>query len=148
MGHVFKLGTFLSEKLGAIYIDDKGVPHPIVMGCYGIGLGRLLAAAIEQSHDVKGIIWPLSIAPYQIYLCPLYQEDSKIDEAAENLYAELEAGGEALSGLRDEVYSKLQEYDNYLHDNYTVVAHPIRNLVGMSLGALLHSTVHAKVRQP
>ena len=63
--------------------------------------------------------------------------------------AELEAGGgEALSGLRDEVYGKLQEYDNYLHDNYTVVAHPIRNLVGMSLGALLHSAVYARSRQP
>jgi len=63
--------------------------------------------------------------------------------------AELEAGGnEALSGLRDEVYGKLQDYDNYLHDNYTVVAHPIRNLVGMSLGALLHSAVYARGRQP
>jgi hypothetical protein len=63
--------------------------------------------------------------------------------------AELEdGGGETLSGLRDEVYGKLQEYDNYLHDNYTVAAHPIRNLVGMSLGALLHSAVYAKGRQP
>jgi hypothetical protein len=63
--------------------------------------------------------------------------------------AELEAGGrETLSGLRDEVYGKLQDYDNYLHDNYTIVAHPIRNLVGMSLGAILHSAVYAKGRQP
>jgi len=63
--------------------------------------------------------------------------------------AELEVGGgETLSGLRDEVYGKLQEYDNYLHDNYTVAAHPIRNLVGMGLGALLHSAVYAKGRQP
>jgi len=67
--------------------------HPIVMGCYGIGLGRLLAAAIEQNHDDKGIIWPMSIAPYHIYLCPLYPENPQVATAAENLYAELEAEG-------------------------------------------------------
>ncbi|GAJ04967.1 unnamed protein product, partial [marine sediment metagenome] len=77
--------------LGAFFIDEKGTSHPIVMGCYGIGLGRLLAAAIEQYHDDKGIIWPMPIAPYHIYLCPLYREDSKVSEVAENLYAELEA---------------------------------------------------------
>ncbi|GAH51887.1 unnamed protein product, partial [marine sediment metagenome] len=77
VGHVFKLGTFLSEKLGAFFINPKGVSQPIVMGCYGIGLGRLLAAAIEQSHDDKGIIWPLPIAPYHIYLCSLHPENSQ-----------------------------------------------------------------------
>ncbi|GAI94400.1 unnamed protein product, partial [marine sediment metagenome] len=76
VGHVFKLGTFFSEKLGALFIDDRGVSHPIVMGCYGIGIGRLMAAAIEQSHDDKGIIWPLPIAPYHVYLCSLYREGS------------------------------------------------------------------------
>jgi len=93
VGHIFKLGTFLSEKLGALFIDAKGISHPIVMGCYGIGLGRLLAAAIEQNHDDKGIIWPLPIAPYHIYLCPLYREGSRVAEVAENLYNELEAEG-------------------------------------------------------
>jgi len=93
VGHVFKLGTFLSEALGALFIDDKGISHSIVMGSYGIGLGRLLAAAIEYYHDDKGIIWPLSLAPYHIYLCPLYREGSKVSEVAENLYAELEAEG-------------------------------------------------------
>ena len=93
VGHVFKLGTFLSEKLNAQFIGAKGVLQPIVMGCYGIGLGRLLAAAVEQSHDDKGIIWPLPVAPYHIYLCPLYREDSKVAGVAENLYGELEAEG-------------------------------------------------------
>jgi len=93
VGHVFKLGTFLSEKLGASFIDPDGNSHPIVMGCYGIGLGRLLAAAVEQNHDDKGIIWPLPIAPYQIYLCPLHREGSKVSEVAESLYVELEAAG-------------------------------------------------------
>ena len=103
VGHVFKLGTFLSEALGALFIDEKGTSHPIVMGCYGIGLGRLLAAAIEHYHDDKGIVWPLPIAPYHVYLCPLYREDTKVSEVAENLYAKLEAEGlEVLFDDREE----------------------------------------------
>jgi len=103
VGHVFKLGTFISEKLDASFIDEKGESHPIVMGCYGIGLGRLLAAAIEQNHDDKGIIWPTPIAPYHIYLCPLHREGSKVSEIAENLYAELESEGlEVLFDDREE----------------------------------------------
>ncbi len=93
VGHTFKLGTFISQKLGALFIDASGQSHPIVMGCYGIGLGRLLAAAIEQSHDDKGIIWPLAIAPYHIYLCPLYLENPQVATAAEKLYADLTAQG-------------------------------------------------------
>jgi prolyl-tRNA synthetase len=103
VGHIFKLGTFLSEKLDAYFIDEKGKSHPMVMGCYGIGLGRLMAATIEQNHDDKGIIWPMSVAPYQVYLCPLYREGSKVDEVAERLYAELEAEGlEVLFDDREE----------------------------------------------
>jgi len=89
VGHVFKLGTFLSERLGANYLDKDGSNKPIIMGCYGIGVGRLLAAAVEQNHDDKGIIWPLPIAPYQVCLCPLKIEDAKVMEAAESIYAEL-----------------------------------------------------------
>ncbi|MBI2328615.1 MAG: proline--tRNA ligase, partial [Chloroflexi bacterium] len=72
VGHTFKLGTVISQKMGAHFIDQGDLSRPIVMGCYGIGLGRLLAAGIEQNHDDKGIIWPLAIAPYDIYHCPLY----------------------------------------------------------------------------
>ena len=93
VGHVFKLGTFVSEKLGALYTDASGISRSIVMGCYGIGLGRLMAAVIEHSHDAKGIIWPPSIAPYQVYLCPLYLENPEVRTAAEKLYTELEAQG-------------------------------------------------------
>jgi len=93
VGHVFKLGTFLSEKLGAFFTDDEGISHPMVMGCYGIGLGRLLAAVIEQNHDDKGIIWPLTIAPYHIYLCSLYRGGSNVSEVAEKLYSKLETEG-------------------------------------------------------
>ncbi|MFC2034711.1 proline--tRNA ligase [Chloroflexota bacterium] len=93
VGHTFKLGTFISQELGAYFIDQSGLSHPIIMGCYGIGLGRLLAAAIEQNHDAKGIIWPLAIAPYQIYLCPLYRDGSNVLEITENLYTDLTAHG-------------------------------------------------------
>ncbi|MCX5994337.1 MAG: proline--tRNA ligase, partial [Chloroflexi bacterium] len=89
VGHVFKLGTFLSERLGAYYLDKDGSNKPIIMGCYGIGVGRLLAAAVEQNHDEKGIIWPLPIAPYQVCLCPLKIEDAQVMVAAEAIYAEL-----------------------------------------------------------
>jgi len=103
IGHVFKLGTFLSKALGANFIDEKGDSRPIIMGCYGIGLGRLLAAAVEHYHDDKGIIWPLSIAPYQVYLCPLYREDMNISDAAEKLYTELQSAGlEVLFDDREE----------------------------------------------
>ncbi|MBI2866051.1 MAG: proline--tRNA ligase [Chloroflexi bacterium] len=93
VGHVFKLGTFFSQRLGATYLDREGTQRPIIMGCYGIGVGRLLAAAIEAHHDDKGIIWPVSIAPYHIYLCPLNLDQAPVREAAESLYQELTQRG-------------------------------------------------------
>lgn len=93
VGHIFKLGTFISQRLGALFTDQNGVSQPIVMGSYGIGLGRLLAALIEYSHDDKGVIWPLSIAPYHIYLCPLHLENPQVAAKAEKLYADLETEG-------------------------------------------------------
>jgi prolyl-tRNA synthetase len=103
VGHVFKLGTFISEKFGASFLDNDGKSRPIVMGCYGIGLGRLLAAIVEQSHDDKGIIWPLSVAPYQVYLCPLSLEKSAVLPTAERIYQELQKEGiELLFDDRDD----------------------------------------------
>jgi len=73
------------------------------MGCCGIGLGRLLAAVVEHYHDDKGIVWPLSIAPYQVYLCPLYREDANVSEVAEKMYSELQSAGlEVLFDDREE----------------------------------------------
>lgn len=89
VGHVFKLGIFYSDKMGASFLDQNGKSHPIIMGTYGIGLGRLLAAAVEQNHDDKGIIWPAAIAPYHVYLCPLRIENPEITETAEKLYQDL-----------------------------------------------------------
>jgi prolyl-tRNA synthetase len=103
VGHVFKLGTFISEKFGASFLDDAGKSRPIIMGCYGIGLGRLLAAIIEQSHDDKGIIWSLSLAPYQVYLCPLSLDKSAVLSTAERIYQELQKEGiEVLFDDRDD----------------------------------------------
>ena len=103
VGHIFKLGTFLSEKFGAFCLNSDGISQPIVMGCYGIGLGRLLAAIVEQSHDDKGIIWPLSVAPYQVYLCPLHLDNPELSSSAEDMYQKLEEQGiEVLFDDRDE----------------------------------------------
>ena len=102
VGHIFKLGTRYSEPFNATYLDEKGEKHLIVMGCYGLGVSRLMAAAVEQNHDEKGIIWPAAIAPYQVYLCPLYREGTKVAEVSEKLYKDLnEAGIEVLFDDRD-----------------------------------------------
>ncbi len=93
VGHIFKLGTFFSEALGANYLDREGQHQPIIMGCYGIGVGRLLAAAIEQNHDDKGIMFPAPIAPYQVHLVGLNLADEQVAEEAERLYQELKDQG-------------------------------------------------------
>jgi prolyl-tRNA synthetase len=103
VGHIFKLGTLISEKFGASFLDDAGKSRPIVMGCYGIGLGRLLAAIVEQSHDDNGIIWPFSVAPYPVYLCPLSLDKSAVLPTAEKIYQELQKEGiEVLFDDRDD----------------------------------------------
>ena len=103
VGHIFKLGTFFSERLGANYLDGEGKQRPIIMGCYGIGVGRLLAAAIEQNHDERGIIFPPLIAPYQVHLLSLNPEDAGVHQAAAELYQRLqETGFEVLYDDREE----------------------------------------------
>ncbi len=93
VGHVFKLGTFYSQRLGATFLDKEGTQQPIIMGCYGIGVGRLLASAVEAQHDDKGIIWPVSIAPYHVHICALNVDQPPVRQAAESLYQELTALG-------------------------------------------------------
>ena len=89
VGHIFKLGTFFSEAIGAYYLDREGQQRPITMGCYGIGVGRLLATAIEQNHDDKGIIFPTPLAPYQVHLVGLNLADPHVVQAADELYQRL-----------------------------------------------------------
>ncbi len=94
VGHVFKLGTKYSEKLGAHYLDETGARQPAVMGCYGIGVTRTLQAVIEQCNDKDGIIWPMSVAPYQVCITPLnVAPDNAGMKLAERYYAELTAQG-------------------------------------------------------
>jgi prolyl-tRNA synthetase len=104
VGHVFKLGTKYSEKLGATFLDEAGTRKPAVMGCYGIGVTRTLQAVIEQCNDKDGIIWPLSVAPYQVCITPLgVAPDSATMKLAEKIYAELTARGvEVILDDRDE----------------------------------------------
>ena len=93
LGHVFKLGTKYSATVGATYLDREGVARPRVMGCYGIGAGRLLACIIEQHHDDKGIIWPVSVAPFQVHLVSLAGNDPRLAQAADALYERLVGAG-------------------------------------------------------
>lgn len=94
VGHVFQLGTRYSEDMKATYLDEHGKPQLMQMGCYGIGITRILGAAIEQNFDGKGIIWPTSIAPFEVVLCPMgYDRSDTVREATDSLYAELTAAG-------------------------------------------------------
>ena len=93
VGHVFKLGTFYTRTIGAEYSDDQGGLNAIVMGCYGIGVTRVLAAAIEQNHDDAGIVYPPPIAPFQVHLLALNADNPDVGPAAEQTYADLEELG-------------------------------------------------------
>lgn len=93
VGHIFKLGTKYSKALKAVYLDENGQERHIVMGCYGIGVGRTVAAAIEQNHDRDGIIFPIPIAPFEVVILPLQMHESPVVEAAEKLYTELSDRG-------------------------------------------------------
>jgi prolyl-tRNA synthetase len=93
MGHVFKLGTMYSEILGVEYLDEAGERQPAVMGCYGIGVERMLAAIIEANHDADGILWPPSVAPYDVHVVLLNQEQPAVTGAASEVEQMLEAAG-------------------------------------------------------
>jgi prolyl-tRNA synthetase len=94
VGHVFQLGTAYSESMKATFLDENGKPAPLQMGCYGIGVTRILGAAIEQNFDDKGIIWPTAIAPFEVVLCPMGMDRSEmVKDETEKLYAALQAAG-------------------------------------------------------
>ncbi len=94
VGHVFQLGTTYSEAMKATYLDESGKPQPLVMGCYGIGVTRILGAAIEQNFDDRGIIWPTSIAPFEVVLCPMgYDRSEAVKTEIDKLYAQLSEAG-------------------------------------------------------
>ena len=104
VGHIFQLGTKYSEAMNATVLGDNGKPKTMIMGCYGIGVSRIVAAAIEQNHDDQGIIWPSAIAPFQVAIVPLNMQKSEaVKAAAEDLYQKLQSQGfEVLLDDRDE----------------------------------------------
>ncbi len=103
VGHVFKLGTKYSEALGAKFLDDQEKQHPIIMGCYGIGVNRIIASLVETSHDDFGIIWPMSLAPYELLITPLNVKSEEVMKVANGLYDDLRAAGvEVLMDDRDQ----------------------------------------------
>jgi prolyl-tRNA synthetase len=103
VGHIFKLGTRYSEALGATVLDDEGKSHPIIMGSYGIGIGRAMAAIVEVHNDANGIIWPVSVAPYEVVVTVVNPNDVETLETGSRLYEALvDAGIEALLDDRDE----------------------------------------------
>jgi len=139
IGHVFKLGTVFSQRQEAFYLDRDGVQKPMVMGCYGIGVGRLLAAVIEQNHDDKGIIWTSQIAPYQVYLCGLNIDEPAVAEAAEKLYGEL-------SQRRYEVlFDDRNESPGVKFNDADLLGMPVRLTV--SRRTLKSSSVEVKLRR-
>ena len=94
VGHVFQLGTRYSEAMKCTYLDENGKSQPMLMGCYGIGVTRLLGAAIEQGHDEKGILWPISMAPFELVICPVGYDKSKlVRQAADDLHQQLQNAG-------------------------------------------------------
>ncbi|MFL0249237.1 proline--tRNA ligase [Clostridium neuense] len=93
VGHIFKLGTKYSEAMGAYFVDENGENKPLIMGCYGIGINRTMAAVIEQHHDENGIVWPMSVAPYKVIVVPAVFKSEEQMKTAEKLYNEIKALG-------------------------------------------------------
>ncbi len=94
VGHVFLLGTYYSEAMNATFLDETGKPQPLQMGCYGIGVTRILGASIEQNHDERGIVWPAAIAPFTVVICPIgYERSEAVRAAADTLHADLLQSG-------------------------------------------------------
>jgi prolyl-tRNA synthetase len=94
VGHVFLLGSYYSQAMNATYLDENGKPQLMQMGCYGIGVTRILGAAIEQNFDARGIVWPAAIAPFTVVICPIgYDRSADVRAAADALHADLLAAG-------------------------------------------------------
>ena len=104
VGNIFPLGTKYSKDFDLCFIDSHGKKQFVIMGCYGIGLGRLMATIVEVNHDSKGIIWPKEVAPFQIHLIPIEIEDKTVKSVADNIYENLHKENiEVLYDEREEV---------------------------------------------
>ena len=125
VGHVFQLGTRYSEAMGCTYLDQQGKAQPMVMGCYGIGVTRLLGAAIEQGHDERGIIWPISMAPFELVICPMnYDRSELVKTTADQLYGELVAAG------IDVILDDRGERPGAMFADWELIGAPFRVVIG------------------
>ena len=124
VGHIFKLGTKYSEAMKCRFLDAEGREQPMIMGCYGLGVGRTVAAAVEQNHDDKGIIWPLPLAPYEVLLAVLNADRPEVVEAADGVYLELKEAG------LDVLYDDRSERPGVKFNDMDLVGFPVRVVVG------------------
>ena len=138
VGHVFKLGTKYSEPMNAVFLDENQKKQPVIMGCYGIGVSRVMMAVIEQNNDENGMIWPKGIAPFDIHVVPVDVKKADQLEAAENIYAELKAAGfeVLLDDRKERAGVKFSDAD--------LIGLPIRITVGRGIA---DGIVEVKVRQ-
>lgn len=139
VGHIFKLGDKYSTSMGCTYLDAEGTSKAMIMGCYGLGIGRTVAAAIEQGHDDDGIIWPLPLAPFQVLLIALNPQDETVGQAADALYASLtEQGVEVL-------YDDRKERPGVKFKDADLIGVPVRVVVGKK--SLANGTVELSLRK-
>ena len=145
VGHIFKLADKYSKPMQCNFLDEKGEAHPMSMGCYGLGIGRTVAAAVEQNHDESGIIWPLPLAPFEVVLLALNPDVPAVREAAEKLYGELRATG------CEVFYDDRDERPGVKFNDADLVGFPLRVVVGkkgVELGQLELSLRRDKVKVP
>ena len=139
VGQVFKLGTKYSEALQATFLDQNGRPNPMIMGCYGIGVSRTLAATIEQYHDENGIIWPRSIAPFEAVIVPINAKDEALMSTSQTIYSALQNAGVdvLLDDRKDRAGVKFKDAD--------LIGHPLR--ITVSKNTLENNEVEIQIRK-
>ncbi|KAF0091455.1 MAG: prolyl-tRNA synthetase [Fusobacteria bacterium] len=138
VGQVFKLGKKYSEKLDCKFLDDKGVEQHVTMGCYGIGVGRTMAASVEQNNDDRGIIWPIAIAPYHVIIIPVNMKNGDIVNIAEDLYKSFKE--ENIEVILDDT----EERAGVKFANADLIGYPIKIVIGSK--TLEDKTVDLKIR--
>jgi prolyl-tRNA synthetase len=139
VGHIFKLGTKYSEAMKCNFLDQHGEEQPMIMGCYGLGVGRTVAATIEQSHDDRGIVWPLPLAPFEVVLAVLNSDQKEVVQAAEDLYTQLSDAGV------DVLFDDRGERPGVKFNDMDLIGFPVRVVVGKR--GLEHGEVELSLRR-
>lgn len=139
IGHIFKVGTKYADLFDDTFLDAEGVAHPLLMGCYGIGIGRAMAALVEQSHDEKGILWPFGVAPYHVHLLGLDLDHAENRQVAEQLYADLNTAGVEV------LYDDRVESAGVKFNDADLIGLPLRAVV--SKRSLKNGGVEVKLRK-